>query len=1266
MPFIHAFGQEKRVFTVDWIAPLKSQLEGQAIDLPMVKNGGYDNRDLRVAFQESLDAKSNYSVRLLGHTTQPINEVDRVYLQRTGIEVPESFQPEVKIAYERGKPFLVAVFFPYYKKSSSIVKVMQIEVELKREGSVQQIQAKSFAASSVLASGTFYKVAVTNDGLYKIDKAFLESIGISTTGLNPNHLHVFGNGAGPLSSDNSKYRPDDLVNNAIEVVGGQDGSFDNGDYLLFYGYGPHRWDNDGTSGFTRTTNVYSDESYYFITVNGQIPPVRIQNLPNENLTHNGIISTFHGRQHLESDLINLVGGGQRWYGDEFDVQLSRTYTFSFPNAVAGSNAQMKYAFAARKAAGNNIKVSNNGVLWDDNSSFNFEDFSRTQRTLTQPISSGNFSLNFNFTRANASVKGYLDFITLTVEQQLTQYTNVLPFRSLRNIGVGNVSQFDLSNGGQPNIVIWDVTHRNEPKRVNTTTVGSIVRFTVRTDSIREFVSFYGNNFPSPTFKSTVANQNLHALGQTDIVLLTHGSFTEQANRLAQLHRSEGYTVHVVAPDRVFNEFSSGMQDPVAIRQFMRMFYKRGLANGTQLPKYLILFGDGTWDPKNKVSNANYILTYQETESESLIKAIVSDDFFGFLDDNESFSDADLLDLGIGRLLVSSTANAKQIVDKIEHYHKDGSNFYANPGDCDCPQSATLNTFGDWRTKYVQIADDQENGYFIHTDVEPQVSIVANYRPEMNADKIYLDAFQQISTAGGQRYPDAFNAINDRVRRGALVVNYVGHGGEVGAAAERVITVEQILGWRNNHALPLIVSATCEFTRFDDPNRVSAGEWALLNPKGGAIGLMTTTRSVYFDVNTVTGRAFFSNVFRKNSDSLPRTFGDIIQRTKNDLALSIGSNKRAFTLIGDPALRLALPQFKMVVDSVYRDGQPMLKDTIRALDKVKIVGHVEDQQGNVMTQFNGIASPTIYDKPKMFKTLGQDGDSPVIEFELQKNALFKGKASITNGYFSMQFVVPKDIDYSYGYGKISLYGNDEQIDGMGFDSSTVIGGVNPNGIADNVGPELQLFMNDESFVDGGITDETPLFIAKVFDENGINAVGNGIGHDITLVLDGNEDKPFLLNEYYESALDDYTRGRVEFRLPPLEVGEHVLRFKIWDVNNNSSEQTLNFTVKAKEKPELAHVLNYPNPFTTRTSFFFEHNQVNTNLETQIQIFTVSGRLVKTINQMVNSFGYRSAGIEWDGRDDFGDQLAKGVYVYRLKIRTPDGQVAEKFEKLVLLK
>ncbi len=1262
------YAQEVFKQQIVWKEPITLIYEGRTTVAPSIIDQTLDNGKPIYFWTKQLKS-ANYEMNVSNVVSEVAPNIDLNYLKEFSFNVTDSLQIEYKIT-ESGKDFYaVAYLFPYILKNGVVNRISSFEIILENVKKPNPLE-KSFVTNSVLqsGSGTWYKISVKNDGIYKIDKAFLESCGIGVAGLNPQQINIYGNGDGKLPELNSLPRTDDLAKNAILVIGESDGTFDDADYILFYGWGPNRWYANGTAEFDQDRNIYSEYSYYYININSGESPLRIQPISNSPSSVTNTITNYSFYDIYENDLISLVKGGQRWYGELFDTELERTFSFSVPNIISSQPAFFKTAIATNSASsvGTSQVYSVNGTVLSTSILPSVSaDYVQSTKSMSLTNPTATLPFKIAITRNSPNTMVYLDRILLNARRSLVFTGNQFNFRDLNSVGSGNVSQFQVSSF-PTNGAIWDITNRHIPKLINGNLSSGVYEFVQETDTLRSFVATDGTIFFIPEIVGSVESQNLHGLAQADYLIVTHKSFLTYANRLADLHRNEGMLVNVVTTEQVYNEYSSGMLDPTAIRMFAKMFFDRGTLNATTLPKYLLLFGDGTYDPKNRVANNNnYIPTYQMLNSENHIAALVTDDYYGILGDAESISATDMLDIGVGRLLISDIQIAKQQVDKIEHYIKNGSNLFTEAAtNGTCSSTGINSTFGDWRLNYIQIADDEEGGYFLSQDTEPQSVYVAANHPEMNCDKLYSDAFTQVSTAGGQRYPDVFDAITNRTERGALVMNYVGHGGEVGVAEERIITVPQIQSWNNIDKLNLFVSATCEYTKYDDPSRVSAGEWASLNPYGASIALMTTTRSVFFGVNTITGKRFYENVFTRDANMEPLAFGEILRLTKN--ASGSSDNKRSFTLIGDPALKIALPRLQIFTDSINGISPTVEIDTIRALSKMTIKGHLEDNFGNVLTSFNGVLAPSIFDKIKTQYTLGQDTDSPIIPFDIQRNIVYKGKASVTNGYFEFSFVVPKDINFNYGPGKISYYADNKITDASGQDTRFVIGGIDPNGINDVTGPEIDLYLNEETFVSGGITDETPLLIAKIFDENGINTVGNGIGHDLTAIVDKNTSNPIILNEYYTSDLDTYQSGTVNYAMPTLEKGLHTLTLKVWDVNNNSSESTIEFLVQEKENIALDHVLNYPNPFTTHTEFYFEHNQACAEIEAQIQIFTVSGKLVKTINQLVHTEGFRSAGIPWDGRDDFDDQLAKGVYIYSLSVKSPDGKIAEKTEKLVLLK
>ena len=1117
---------------------------------------------------------------------------------------------------------------------------------------------KKYVSNSVLSDNQsqWYKIAINKDGFFKLTYNDLLGYGIDPVKISPTSIHIYGNATGILPEQNNYNFVDDLVQNTVMYYGMEDGVFDSQDYIVFYGFGPNRFDL--VNGFfQRALNIYSDYSYYFIRVSDNIP---IKSVSNYNTSKSANITSnaydYYTIHELEDT--SLVNGGQRWYGELFDNVLNYSLSFDLPSTPQ-SLVSIKYSFASNASQSGNFfsVISNNNILSKTYLSTVSSDYSRNESSFSFTSLTEHLSFNLQLSRLDPTVKLFFDKFEINT-RCLNQFQGVqYRFRDLLSVKNNGVTTFSVATSSP--IQVWDVTNRSSPMNIVLLANSSGYEFVVETDSLREFAVSANNEFFSPIFVSKIPIQNIHGSEGVSLLIVTPDEFIEPANKLANIHLQMGESVRVFTLNQIYNEFSSGSVDPTAIKLCAKMFYDKYGSNSDKSLKNLLLFGDGTFDPKNRVANNNYwVPTYEFLNSEDPLNAMVSDDYFGILSTNGSINGNDSMQIGVGRMLISSVQMANDQISKIEQYLRKG---YISDS-IDCCGKITESSFGDWRTNFVQIADDEENGYFVNSDAEPQSQLVQNFHPEMNNDKIYCDAYKQVTTAGGERYPDVNTAIDQVVATGSLIVNYVGHGGEVGAAAERIITIPQINSWNNFSKLCLFVSSTCEFTKYDDPSRISAGEWMSLNPHGGAIALMTTTRPVFFSVNTSTGISFFKNVFERDANKLPLSFGEILRRTKNMVNSDI--NKHSFTLIGDPALRIAVPIYAVKLDSVNGKDVKIQLDTIKALSKGRLSGHIEDQFGNKIN-VNGILNVRVFDKAKSLKTLGQDPTSPIISFQNQENILFKGRSKVMNGNFTVNFITPKDIDYSFGAGKVSLYYNDSLKDGIGSENRIVIGGVDNSVKTDTIGPKITMYLNDNNFVSSGITNQTPKLVVQLEDESGINTIGNGIGHDAVAVLDGNVSNPIILNNFYVSNINSYQSGRIVYDFTGISEGRHNLKVKVWDVFNNPSESTLDFVVQKDTKLEISHVLNYPNPFSTNTHFYFEHNQVCNLLEVQIQILTISGRLVKTIHENVSLQGFRSEGIAWDGRDDFGDKLAKGVYLYRISVKNNLGEITEKIEKLAIL-
>lgn len=1162
---------------------------------------------------------------------------------------------------------------PYKKNNTSgtyeRLVYFEISIELSTlSASSKQFHTQSthtFANTSVLASGNWYKIGVTQPGIFKIDYSFLENMGIDINNTDPRNIRIYGNGGGMLPLQNSISRYDDLQENAIEVNGEADGVFNTTDYILFYAEGPDEWTySTSDQKFHHKTNVYSDTVFYFLTADlGTGKRIQTQASSAQSATHT--VTSFDDYAFHEQDASNLIKSGREWYGEKMDILNTLNFSFNFPNLITTSTAYIKAALAARYDAptlSNTFTINTNGGsinLSPASTNFNcyWCDFAMTASnsfTFT-PVAN---PIPVTVTKNVSSITGWLNYIEVNARRQLSAAGagNQFPFRDINCVGSGNVSEFILSN---TNALwkIWDVTDILNVKLQATSLQGTDTKFTLPTDTLKHFVAFNGSSFYTPLFAGMVVNQNLHALKQTDMIIVSHPAFLSEAATLANLHINEDdLSVIIVTPQQIYNEFSSGAQDITAIRDFVKMFYDRANSNPDSIPKYLLLFGDASYDYKKRfTSNTNYVPAFQSNNSTSYTSSYVSDDFYGLLEDTEGDLDAGgLVDIGIGRFPVKSKSEAQTAVNKVLKYVSTGISLGAQNGSCD---NSNASNFGDWRNYLCFIGDDEDGN--LHTSQANQLAegVKTDY-PVFNIDKIYLDAYTQVSTPGGNRYPEVSEAIDKRIEKGALIINYTGHGGEVGLAHERIVEIAQINSWSNINKLPLMFTATCEFSRFDDPERTSAGELVFLNANGGAIALMTTVRLVYAAPNFYLNQHFYENVF----DTLPNgempRLGDVFKLTK--VASGTDLNNRNFSLLGDPALRLSYPRHSIATTTVTAD-------TLKALNTVTVTGYVQDKYGNKLTSYNGILYPTVFDKAITITTLSNDGaQSPPMNFTLQKNVLYKGKVSVTNGDFSFSFILPKDVaGSSYGIGKISYYAENGLEDANGYYDNIYVGGSSGTSSTDVAGPEVELYMNDDKFVFGGVTNENPQLYARLKDDNGINTSGIGIGHDITAIIDANTSQQIILNDYYESDLDNYKSGSIRYPLKDLSEGKHTLKLKAWDVHNNSAEAYTEFVVAPDAELALKHVLNYPNPFTTKTSFYFEHNKPCDNLNVQVQVFTVSGKLVKSINQTVMCDGFRSDPIVWDGKDDFGQKIGRGVYLYRLKIRSTDNSTAEHIEKLVIL-
>jgi len=1183
---------------------------------------------------------------------------------------------ETRVNQDRNAFLGEVSFIPIRKKADgSFEKLVSFELQINPSPLPIPAQTRGDNTfNSVLNDENIYKVGITENGIHKMDYNFLKNeLEANIDGAAIDDIKIYGNGGGMLPNEISTERIDDLQELAIEIVDANtNNQFDNGDYILFYAEESGNWEYNASSKlWNYQINAFDTNNYYFLKI-GSGASKRVQ--PQSSLSNTSYSSEgFNDFLHFEEEKNNVLsrrfnantqGTGKQWLGDKFEALREKDYNsqFNFPNIITSEPATVIASFAGRSNSRSRFRIIADGQQFtsDEIRSTNVTDFESTfafVKTLSEAFnpSGDNINIKLEYPQVSQASEGYLDYITVNARRKLIMSGQQMQFRDVNTLDSPS-STFSLSNTNS-NTSVWDITDPLTPKTQEANTTAGSLSFGVTSTELKTFVAFdRSGSFPTPTAIGAIKPQNVHGIDEVDMIIIYPEVFESAAQQLATHRESQSQLiVRIVEIGQIFNEFSSGRVDPSAIRDFAKMLYDRN-----DQFRYLLLMGDGSFDYRNiygenelNDNNQNLIPVYETNNSMSPINGYPSDDYYALLSDDEGGDQLlGAMDIAIGRLPVRNLAEAQIAVNKIINYD-------TNP-----------NTLGDWRNRITFVADDEDTNRHISDADKIAQDITANYQ-NFNVDKIYFDAYQQVSTAGGEKYPAASNAINANMFKGLLVMNYLGHGGWKGWSQERVMGINDIKSWTNGNTLPLFVTATCSFSGYDEPTLTTGGEEVFLNEKGGAVALFSTVRAVFATSNFRLTKEVFETIFEKENNQF-RTIGEVLRTSKNGSSAS-PENSRKFTLLGDPSMKLALPEYNVSTTKINGrvvDGTPT--DTIRALQRVTIEGAITDDNGQVISNFNGKVFPTLFDKTVKLFTLGQDEKSRVAGFDLQKSIIFKGTASVTNGKFQFTFVVPKDINFAFGQGKISYYASDESSkDATGSYEAIVIGGTDNNALTDTQGPEIEVYMNDTTFAFGGITNPNPILLVKLRDDNGINVVGNSIGHDLTAVLDESTQNTLQLNDFYESALDDYTKGTVRFPLFDIVPGRHQVRVRAWDVANNNSEAYTEFVVAESAELALDHVLNYPNPFTTNTNFQFEHNFADQLLDIQVSIYTVSGRLVKTIEEQIISSGFRITNVNWDGTDDFGDRLAKGVYLYKVKVGLAqadglDAEAESEFEKLVILK
>lgn len=1167
------------------------------------------------------------------------------------LQVYYVWEKKIKIGFVKVNPYR------FNPAANSLERLVSFELKIIRKQNLEPYDRQSsfaksgsWASSSLLASSKWIRIDVSKTGIYKLDYNYLQVTGLPINGAKVSDIKLYGFGGGMLPEiNNDSTRKDDLVENAIKVVDvNNNGTFDPEDYLLFYGESSLVWDHTlvGKT-YNHKQHIYSNRTSYFITINNVVGK-RIGLQASDSRTPNYTSKAYDFLYVHEIEEINLIKSGRKWYGELFEKNLSYNFNVPVPGLRQDDEIVMKTIGVARSSTNCAFETAVNGQTIlnypIDGITFSYDrdyiDYPQEQK-VSFKSSNQDLNIEYKYIKTSSDALAWLDYFEIQARCDLNMQGSQMVFRDQYSINADRVTNFIMNESGKQ-VSIWEITDKRNIQEQQISRNGNSVSYVLPTTTLRTFIAFDGTSFLNPDKWEQVENQNLHSLQGVDMVIVSAPTLINEAKRLAE-HRSNksNIRVTVVTPQQIYNEYSSGVQDISAIRNFMKMFYDRAISP-EEMPKYLLLFGEASYDYKDRIAdNSNMVPTYQSDNSYSPTESYASDDFFALLDDIEgAWLDDESLDIAVGRIPARTIEQARVAVDKIIYYESE-------------------KTFGKWRNNIGFFGDDGDNNqhivYFEYSEPD-----IVKEAPYVNLDKIYVDAYNQIEVGNGQRSPETRRKLEDRFENGALVISFLGHGGGKQLTAEQILDLPLINNFSNLDNMPLFTTATCEFTRYDDPGEYPAGEQLFFNPKGGAISLITTSRLIFIGPHgNITQAIFKDNLFKKVNGKY-MTQGDVNSRMKN--AVNQGANERCIILVGDPSMTLAYPKEKIVTTGI--NGLMLDTSTVGALSKIEIKGEIQDNVGNKLSGFNGSINITVYDKPSTITTKGNE--SLPYTFKAYNNIIFNGKYSVVQGSFSATFICPKDISYESGIGKISYYASNVNTDATGSYNSLRIFGTDSLARYENDAPQIRLYMNDTTFKFGGYTDESPSLFALVYDESGINTSNTGIGREITAVVDNDMENVLVLNDYYEAELNSYQNGIVKYPFKDLPEGRHSVKLKVWDVQNNSSEAYTEFIVVENGKVALEKIFNYPNPFSDQTTFSFQHNQGNRFIDVSIEIVDFKGALIRTLTGAFTDPSATFDQITWDGNSENGMLVPPGVYIYRITLGTQSGVKAYKSEKLVVIR